>query len=115
VSRGRRRRRREGRERGRVSQKPQNCDERRLCKQNWNLQREVERREKEGEEERRRGRGGERKRVSQKLRIAMNGDFANKIGTYSVAVLAKYHGIPFHPVAPVSTLDFECACSFFVF
>jgi len=41
-------------------------------------------------------------------RIALNGDFANKIGTYSVAVLAKYHGIPFHGVAPVSTIDFKC-------
>lgn len=42
-------------------------------------------------------------------RIATNGDFANKIGTYSVAVLAKHHGIPFYPVAPLSTVDFECA------
>jgi len=41
-------------------------------------------------------------------RIALNGDFANKIGTYSVAVIAKYHGVPFHTVAPVSTVDFEC-------
>jgi methylthioribose-1-phosphate isomerase len=41
-------------------------------------------------------------------RIAINGDFANKIGTYSLAVVAKYHGVPFHPVAPVSTVDFEC-------
>ena len=41
-------------------------------------------------------------------RIAMNGDFANKIGTYSVAVLAKHHGIPFHVVAPLSTLDLNC-------
>lgn len=38
-------------------------------------------------------------------RIAANGDFANKIGTYSLAVLAKYHRIPFYCVAPVSTLD----------
>lgn len=45
-------------------------------------------------------------------RIAMNGDFANKIGTYSVAVLAKYHNIPFHPVAPVSTIDFNCPSGF---
>uniref|UniRef100_A0A6B2L9K4 S-methyl-5-thioribose-1-phosphate isomerase n=1 Tax=Arcella intermedia TaxID=1963864 RepID=A0A6B2L9K4_9EUKA len=42
-------------------------------------------------------------------RIALNGDFANKIGTYSVAVLAKYHNVPFHVVAPVSTVDFNCA------
>eukprot|EP01117_Protostelium_nocturnum_P013140 TRINITY_DN4884_c0_g1_i1.p1 TRINITY_DN4884_c0_g1~~TRINITY_DN4884_c0_g1_i1.p1 ORF type:complete len:365 (+),score=103.87 TRINITY_DN4884_c0_g1_i1:143-1096(+) len=41
-------------------------------------------------------------------RIAMNGDFANKIGTYSVAVLAKHHGIPFHTVAPASTVDPHC-------
>lgn len=42
-------------------------------------------------------------------RIAMNGDFANKIGTYGVAVLAKEHGVPFHTVAPVSTVDQACA------
>lgn len=41
-------------------------------------------------------------------RVAMNGDFANKIGTYSVAALARFHGIPFHPVAPLSTVDFDC-------
>jgi len=41
-------------------------------------------------------------------RVAMNGDFANKIGTYNVAIIAKYHNVPFHPVAPFSTLDFEC-------
>lgn len=38
-------------------------------------------------------------------RIAKNGDVANKIGTYSVAVLANYHGIPFYVAAPYSTLD----------
>jgi methylthioribose-1-phosphate isomerase len=38
-------------------------------------------------------------------RIAANGDAANKIGTYSLAVLAKHHGIPFYVVAPSSTLD----------
>lgn len=38
-------------------------------------------------------------------RIAANGDTANKIGTYSVAVLAKYHRIPFYVVAPISTID----------
>lgn len=42
-------------------------------------------------------------------RIAVNGDFANKIGTYTVAVLAKHHGIPFHAVAPASTIDPRCA------
>ena len=38
-------------------------------------------------------------------RIAANGDTANKIGTYSLAVLASHHGIPFYVVAPTSTLD----------
>jgi len=38
-------------------------------------------------------------------RIAANGDAANKIGTYSVAVLAREHGIPFYVAAPVSTFD----------
>ena len=38
-------------------------------------------------------------------RMAANGDFANKIGTYSVAVLAKHHGIPFYTVLPSSTID----------
>jgi methylthioribose-1-phosphate isomerase len=41
-------------------------------------------------------------------RIAANGDVANKIGTYSVAVLAKEHGIPFYVAAPMSTIDFDC-------
>jgi methylthioribose-1-phosphate isomerase len=40
-------------------------------------------------------------------RIAANGDTANKIGTYSLAVLAAHHGIPFYVVAPTSTLDPE--------
>jgi len=38
-------------------------------------------------------------------RIAANGDVANKIGTYSVAVLAREHGIPFYVAAPISTVD----------
>jgi methylthioribose-1-phosphate isomerase len=38
-------------------------------------------------------------------RIAANGDVANKIGTYSLAVLAKENGVPFFVAAPVSTLD----------
>jgi len=38
-------------------------------------------------------------------RIAANGDVANKIGTYSVAVLAKAHGLPFYVAAPYSTID----------
>ena len=38
-------------------------------------------------------------------RIAANGDVANKIGTYTVAVLAKEHGIPFYVAAPLSTVD----------
>ncbi|GAX89773.1 S-methyl-5-thioribose-1-phosphate isomerase [Effusibacillus lacus] len=40
-------------------------------------------------------------------RITANGDTANKIGTYSLAVLAKHHGIPFYVAAPTSTLDFS--------
>jgi methylthioribose-1-phosphate isomerase len=42
-------------------------------------------------------------------RIAANGDVANKIGTYTVAVLAKEHGIPFYVAAPWSTIDLETA------
>jgi len=42
-------------------------------------------------------------------RIAGNGDVANKIGTYSVAVLAKENGVPFYVAAPVSTLDLKLA------
>jgi methylthioribose-1-phosphate isomerase len=38
-------------------------------------------------------------------RIARNGDTANKIGTYGVAVLARHHGIPFYVAAPFSTID----------
>ncbi len=38
-------------------------------------------------------------------RIAANGDAANKIGTYTVAVLAKHHGVPFYVAAPLSTID----------
>jgi len=40
-------------------------------------------------------------------RVAANGDVANKIGTYSVAVLAKAHGIPFYVACPMSTIDLE--------
>lgn len=42
-------------------------------------------------------------------RIAANGDVANKIGTYSVAVLAKEHNIPFYVAAPLSTIDLATA------
>ena len=42
-------------------------------------------------------------------RIAANGDVANKIGTYSVAVLAKENGVPFYVAAPISTLDLSLA------
>lgn len=42
-------------------------------------------------------------------RVAANGDVANKIGTYSLAVLAKENGIPFYPVVPTSTIDLEIA------
>jgi len=40
-------------------------------------------------------------------RIASNGDTANKIGTYSLAVLAKHHHVPFYVAAPLSTVDYE--------
>ncbi len=42
-------------------------------------------------------------------RIALNGDVANKIGTYSLSILAKFHKIPFYVVAPISTIDYNCA------
>jgi len=42
-------------------------------------------------------------------RIARNGDVANKIGTYGVALLARAHGIPFYVAAPISTLDLSLA------
>lgn len=42
-------------------------------------------------------------------RIAANGDVANKIGTYGVAVLAREHGIPFYVAAPISTIDLGTA------
>jgi len=41
-------------------------------------------------------------------RIARNGDVANKIGTYPLAVLARRHGVPFYVAAPLSTLDPDC-------
>jgi methylthioribose-1-phosphate isomerase len=41
-------------------------------------------------------------------RIAANGDTANKIGTYSLAVLARENGIPFYVAAPMTTVDFAC-------
>jgi methylthioribose-1-phosphate isomerase len=43
-------------------------------------------------------------------RIAANGDTANKIGTYSLAVLAQHHGLPFYVAAPMSTVDFAISC-----
>ncbi len=43
-------------------------------------------------------------------RIAANGDVANKIGTYSVALLARAHAVPFYVAAPSSTFDLSCAC-----
>ena len=42
-------------------------------------------------------------------RIVANGDIANKIGTYSLAVLAQAHGIPFYVAAPSSTVDLSIA------
>jgi len=41
-------------------------------------------------------------------RVARNGDFANKIGTYQVAVLARRHRVPFYPVAPSTSFDLRC-------
>ena len=41
-------------------------------------------------------------------RVAANGDFANKIGTSGVAVLARYYGIPFYTLGPTSTIDMDC-------
>jgi methylthioribose-1-phosphate isomerase len=41
-------------------------------------------------------------------RIAANGDVANKIGTYTLSVLANNHNIPFYVAAPLSTIDFDC-------
>ena len=41
-------------------------------------------------------------------RIARNGDVANKIGTFTISVLAKSQGIPFYVAAPVSTIDYDC-------
>ena len=42
-------------------------------------------------------------------RVARNGDVANKIGTYSLAILAKFHRVPFYVAAPISTLDLTIA------
>ncbi|MBW1644706.1 MAG: S-methyl-5-thioribose-1-phosphate isomerase, partial [Deltaproteobacteria bacterium] len=42
-------------------------------------------------------------------RVAANGDTANKIGTYGVALLARAHGVPFYVAAPLSTVDFSLA------
>jgi methylthioribose-1-phosphate isomerase len=41
-------------------------------------------------------------------RICLNGDIANKIGTYEKAVMARAHKVPFYVAAPVSTFDFGC-------
>lgn len=41
-------------------------------------------------------------------RVAANGDAANKIGTYGLAIAAKRHGVPFYIAAPTSTIDMEC-------
>ena len=38
-------------------------------------------------------------------RVAANGDTANKIGTYQLAIVAKFHGVPFFPAVPTTTLD----------
>ena len=44
-------------------------------------------------------------------RIAANGDTANKIGSYQLAISARYHGIPFFVAAPTTTLDLSMARS----
>lgn len=54
-------------------------------------------------------RGNVQKIVVGADRIAANGDVANKIGTYSLAVLARHHGIPFYVAAPTSTIDLGIA------
>jgi methylthioribose-1-phosphate isomerase len=41
-------------------------------------------------------------------RVAANGDVANKVGTYPLAVLARHHGLPFYVAAPTSTVDLNC-------
>jgi methylthioribose-1-phosphate isomerase len=41
-------------------------------------------------------------------RVAANGDVANKVGTYPLAVLAAHHGVPFYVAAPTSTIDLTC-------
>ncbi|MDP9070381.1 MAG: S-methyl-5-thioribose-1-phosphate isomerase [Actinomycetota bacterium] len=41
-------------------------------------------------------------------RVAANGDVANKVGTYPLAVLARHHGVPFYVAAPTSTVDLDC-------
>jgi methylthioribose-1-phosphate isomerase len=43
-------------------------------------------------------------------RVAANGDVANKIGTYMLAVLARRHGIPFYVAGPTSSIDIDCSC-----
>jgi methylthioribose-1-phosphate isomerase len=43
-------------------------------------------------------------------RVAANGDVANKIGTYALAVLAERHGIPFYVAGPTSSIDIDCPC-----
>jgi len=45
-------------------------------------------------------------------RIAQNGDTANKIGTYNLAILTSFHKIPFYVAAPLSTIDFDCKDGF---
>lgn len=42
-------------------------------------------------------------------RVALNGDFANKIGTYTLAVMAKTHGVPFYVCTPSTTIDFSAS------
>lgn len=45
--------------------------------------------------------------ISSFFSIVSNGDFANKIGTYQLAIVAKHHNVPFYVVAPVTSFDFH--------
>ena len=44
------------------------------------------------------------------LKVAANGDTANKIGTYQMAVVAKHHGVPFYIAAPLTSIDLGISC-----
>lgn len=48
-------------------------------------------------------------------RVAANGDTANKIGTYQIAVVAHHHGVPFYIAAPLTSIDLTISCRLFDF